>query len=127
VLGGDVVVADLLGLGLGDVHHGHQRPGQAGRRDVGAAGLGQRGEQRLGPGADLAGVGADGRQQRPGDAVALVEQGEQQVDGSDLGVSLGARPRTAVDTASWLLVVRRSASTVLLSCVRRSLCPTPTS
>jgi hypothetical protein len=92
VLGGDVVVADLLGLGLGDVHHGHQGPGQAGRRDVGPAGLGQRGEQGLGPGADLAGVGADGRQQRPGDAVALVEQGEQQVDGSHLGVSLGARP-----------------------------------
>ncbi len=55
-----------------------------------AAGSGA--QQRLGAGPDGGRVGADGGQQRAGDALRLVEQGEQQVDRRDLGVALGRRP-----------------------------------
>ena len=122
VLGRDVVVADLLGLGLRDAHDGHERARQPGRGDAGAARLGQRGQQRLGARADRLGVGADGGQQRAGDAVALVEQGEQQVHRGDLGVPLG---RGGADSRrDGLLALGGQAVGVhgrLLSCVVRRL------
>ena len=126
VLGRDVVVADLLGLGLRDAHDGHERARQAGRGDAGAARLGQRGEQRLGARADVRGVGADGGQQRAGDAVALVEQREQQVHGGDLGVALGGG--AADGRRDGLLALGGQAVGVhgrLLSCVVRRCGATP--
>jgi hypothetical protein len=121
VLGRDVVVADLLGLVLGDAHDGHERARQPGGGDAGAARRGQGGQQRLGAGADRLGVGTDRGQQRAGDAVALVEQGEQQVHRRDLGVTLG---RGGADSRrDGLLALGGQAVGVhgrLLSCVRRS-------
>ena len=88
VLGGDEVVADLLGLALRDRERGHQRAAELRGGDVGALRPRQAAQQRLAAGPHGAGVGADGGQQRAGDALGLVEQGEQQVHGGDLGVAL---------------------------------------
>lgn len=88
VLGGEVVVAQLLRpLGaVGD--DGEQRAVGLGRRDGGAADAGQRGQQPVRPGPYLGLVGVH-RDEQVGDVLVVLalEQGEEQVRGGQVGVA----------------------------------------
>ncbi len=77
VLGRDVLVAAVAGLALGGVEDGEQRRGRLRRGDGGAAGArAARRPARWRVGAHGQRVGADGLQQRAGQALGVVEQGD---------------------------------------------------
>lgn len=89
VLGGDVLVAEVLGAPRGVLDHGEQLAVGLRRCHGGTGDAGQRGEQLLGPGADGGLVGLRRGQQIDDVLVVLArEQREQQVCGGQVGVSV---------------------------------------
>src|SRR5690606_8317834 len=90
VLGGQVLVAEVAGAGLGVGDDGEQLAVGLGRGDRGPGDARQAGEDALGPGAHGRLVGFDrGEQVRDVLVVLPLEQREQQVGGGEVGVSLG--------------------------------------
>ncbi len=88
VLGGDVLVAERLGLGAGRGQRGAHRARDA--RLAGApARRGHRGRRRREGAGQRGAVGADGVQQAVGHAAALAEQRDQDVLGLELRVARG--------------------------------------
>ncbi len=113
VLGGDVLVLQLLGAGRRGVER-DQQLARAGRgADRCALGLRQQFELLLGLGAQALPIGADGLQQVHGGAVVLGEEAGEQVGRGDLGVTLGGGapdgPRQGVLALTRQLVVHGSS------------------
>ncbi len=107
VLGGDVGVLHLVGLGLGGLERLLGLPGQA---DLGGA---VHGGEVVQPFLQLRPHGrvsrADPLQDGDGQAAFLVEQSHRQVLGLDLGVSRSCASFCAAASASWAFRVNRSS------------------
>ena len=76
-----------LGLLARGVDHPQQLAGRRGRGHGGAADAGHPAQRGVGLGADVGRVGADRLQQRAGDAVGLLEQGDEQVQRLQRGLA----------------------------------------
>ena len=87
VLGGDELVAQGARLLPGGVEHAQELAGRRGGGHGGAADAGQPAHGGLGLGPDVGGVGAGRLEQGDGDAVGLLEEGDQQVQGLECGLA----------------------------------------
>jgi hypothetical protein len=91
VLGADELVASLFRERLGRAEHAVGGLAELRRGHARAAGRGKRGDGGPHLGGEGADVGADGREQRGGDALPLLEEGVEEVEGLHLGIAVGGR------------------------------------
>ncbi len=87
MLGRDVGVVERAGLVPGGLHELQGGAGQLRLADVAARSARQRGQGAVDAADDEGLVGADGGEQVPGDAVVLAQQGGEDVQRFDLGVT----------------------------------------